>query len=120
MISPTGKGVRIDSEGSGEYGAPRGNRRHNGIDYLCDSGQDIVAPFDMFIVRVALPRTGSKLSGIQWRTQRSEGKMFYFLPDVQLINTWVGQNQVIGKAQSVSSVYGLPDMKDHIHFQVDR
>ena len=49
MISPTGLGIRNDIEGSGEYGARRGSRKHAGIDYVCKDGQNIFAPFDMKI-----------------------------------------------------------------------
>ena len=119
MISPTGKGIRNDSEGSGEYGAPRGIRLHNGIDYECTGGQDIIAPFDMLITRISNPKANSTLSGIAWQHGQSTGKMFYFKPNSSLINTFVKESDVIGIAQSVSKDYGLPNMIDHIHFQID-
>ena len=71
MISPTGKGIRNDSRGSGDYGSPRGIRVHNGIDYLCDEGQEIIAPFDMIIVRVSYPKADSSLMGIAWQKSSS-------------------------------------------------
>jgi hypothetical protein len=120
MISPTGKGIRIDSEGSGEYGASRGIRIHNGIDYLCDQGQGVRAPFGMFIKRIANPKSNSPLSGIEWTAGRSSGKMFYFKPYKQTIGQEVVEGEIIGIAQSVSKDYGLPNMLDHIHFQVDK
>lgn len=120
MISPTKKSIRIDSEGNGNYGTSRGLRRHNGVDYLCEVGQDIYAPFPMIITRVAYPKSGSKLSGIAWERGRSRGKMFYFKPDESLIGKKVKAGQVVGTAQSVSVDYGLPKMQDHIHFQVDK
>ena len=120
MITPTGKGIRVDAEGDGHYGAPRGDRVHNGEDYLCDPGQDVVAPFDMVIKRVANPKYGSPPSGIQWIKGRSSGKMFYLKPDPSLIGKAVKEGQKIGVAQSVSDDYGLPKMKDHIHFQADK
>lgn len=120
MISPTGKGIRNDSEGSGEYGASRGSRKHNGIDYLCDEGQSIVAPFDMEVTRIAIPKAGSEMSGIAWKAGRSEGRIFYFKPHDHVIGTRVKQGQEIGIAQAVSNDYGLPDMQDHVHFQINR
>ena len=121
MISPTGKGIRNDSEGSGEYGASRGpSRVHNGIDYLCDEGQDIVAPFSMVITRKAYADRDMEMTGIAWSKGKSAGKMFYFEPDMGLISTIVREGAVIGKAQSVSDYYGLPAMKNHIHFQIDK
>lgn len=120
MRSPTGKGIRSDAAGDGNYGARRGDRVHNGVDYLCDEGQDIVAPFNMRILRVANPNATTPLSGIKWAYGRSEGKMFYFKPDPTLINKNVSEGQVIGKAQSCSFHYGDPKMQDHIHFQIDK
>jgi len=119
MISPTGKGIRSDRYGSGEYGAARGTRRHNGVDYLCDVGQDIVAPFDMIIVRVAKANIHSKTSGIKWQRGKSTGIMLYFEPDQDLIGEPVKEGDVIGKAQDVSKDYGLPGMKAHIHFSIN-
>jgi len=114
MISPTGKGIRNDKEGSGEYGASRGNRLHNGVDYLCDENQIVVAPFDLIVEREAIPKAGSP-----WTRGMSKGKMFYFKPHKWLIGKGVKAGESIGIAQAVSKDYGLPRMKDHIHFQVD-
>ena len=78
MISPTGQGIRSDKEGGGHLGAPRGSRIHRGDDYICDEGQDIVAPFDLRIVRVAYPKTDLVMKGIAWEFGRSNGRMYYF------------------------------------------
>ena len=120
MISPTGKGIRIDSSGSGYYGASRGGRRHNGVDFLCDAGQIVSAPFNMEIVRISKPYHDSDLSGIVWKSGASTGKIFYFLPFEELIGLYVMEGQAIGSAQSVAEYYRTDEMSDHIHFQVDR
>lgn len=120
MISPTGLGIRVDIEGDGNYGTSRGFRRHNGIDYLCKPGQDIWAPFDMIIKRISYPKSNSSLSGIAWQKGKSTGRIFYFEPDLNLIGNAVREGDVIGIAQSVSKYYDLPNMFDHIHFQVNR
>ncbi len=44
ITSPTGLGIRNDPAGSGHYGAPRGRRKHNGLDFLCVPGQTVVCP----------------------------------------------------------------------------
>ncbi len=120
MISPTGLGIRVDSEGDGNYGASRCSRLHNGIDYLCFVGQDIVAPFDMFIDRIAKPKIRTEMSGIKWTKGKNTGRIFYFLPYNNLIGCNVKKGDVIGIAQSVSDDYNLPKMKDHIHFQINK
>lgn len=116
----TGKGIRMDSAGDGNYGAPRGDRLHNGIDFLCDEGQVVRAPCNMLIVRVAISSANKPLSGIKWKYGRSEGKIFYFEPKLSLIGTMVSKGTIIGTAQSCSFHYGDPEMLDHIHFQIDK
>ena len=120
MISPTGLGIRVDLEGDGNYGASRGTRLHNGIDYLCKKGQDVVAPFNMIITRLSLPKRNSFLSGIAWKKGKSSGKMFYFQPDESLIGKSVYEGDVIGIAQSVAMHYKLPKMLNHIHLRIDK
>ena len=119
LLSPTGQGIRNDSEGSGEYGAPRGTRLHNGLDFICAPGQEVIAPFNMKIKRVANPKAHSPMSGIEWIYGKSSGKMFYFKPDPQLIGKSVSKGDVIGIAQNVAMDYGLPNMIPHVHFQID-
>ena len=120
MISPTGFGIRVDTEGDGNYGSSRGTRLHNGVDYICYKGQDIVAPFNMIVTRLAYPKSDKVMSGIAWQKGKSTGRMFYFEPDTNLIGNPVHEGDVIGIAQSVSEYYELPGMIDHIHFQVNR
>ena len=120
MISATGKGIRVDSEGDGNYGASRGIHKHNGIDELCDEGQNIRAKFDMKIERISYPNSDMVMQGIAWSSGKSEGRMFYFIPDKYLIGKEVKEYDIIGIAQSVSKYYGLPNMKDHIHFQINK
>lgn len=128
MISPTGKGIRVDAQGDGHYGTARGTRRHRGEDYLCDEGQDIVAPFDMIVTRVSKPKADSEMTGIAWQRGKSEGRMWYFTPHASILGQSVMQGQVIGTAQSCAKDYGLAkgqvkpgkEMLDHIHFQVNK
>ena len=120
MISSTGKGIRNDSEGDGNYGARRGSKRHNGTDDLCDEGQDVVAKFGWHIDRISYPKADHIMEGIKWSSGKSNGRMFYFKPDRSLIGQDVKEGQVIGIAQAVSKYYGLPNMADHIHFQINK
>lgn len=44
LVNPTGFGIRHDSQGSGEWLAPRGGRRHRGLDFHAIAGQQVRAP----------------------------------------------------------------------------
>lgn len=115
MISPTGKGIRVDECGDGHWGSPRGAYKHRGVDFKSDFAQDIVAPFDMAIKRISKPNE-SYLSGIKFETESSNGRMWYFSPFKRVIGTKVKQGDVIGTAQALQDHYG-DKMTDHIHFQ---
>jgi len=120
MISPTGQGIRNDPEGSGEYGALRGDRLHNGVDFLCEPEHCVMAPFDMVIKRVSYPHEDHVMSGIAWVCRESSGRLWYFEPDQELIGCKVYQGDVIGFAQDISKYYNAPKMKPHLHFRITR
>jgi RHS repeat-associated protein len=47
LFNPTGTQIREqDGHGDGHYGAPRGSRKHKGIDLVTTVGQDIISPTD--------------------------------------------------------------------------
>ena len=119
MISPTGKGtIRNDAMGHGGYGSKRGSRIHKGTDYLCDPGQDIVAPISGFVVRVAKPYANEKYSGVVMKNGAMQIKMFYFEPYSDLIGNSVQQGDFVGLAQDASEKHG-PTMRPHVHLEID-
>ncbi len=127
MISPTGYGIRgDDSWGSGSFGAPRGKRLHDGVDFICTPGQKIWFPFDTgYMVRVANPYSKPGYSGCEIHAMDNGNsyicKIFYFQPDLYFIHSGengpiISQGQTIGIAQDISKKY--PDITWHIHLQV--
>jgi len=118
MISPTGKGIRRDSKGSGLWGAPRGTRNHMGVDFLCEPDQIIYAPFKMEIYRESRPYSDDhKYTGVAWRTAIMDGRMFYFVPYATVVGGTVLEDQAIGTAQNIAEKYGK-NMLPHIHFEI--
>jgi len=117
MISPTGKGPRkTDSHGNGSYGSKRGNRLHEGRDYICDPGQSVYSPISGVISRKAKPYAGEEYSGVLIRNDWCAIKMFYLRPDYNLIGKRVKKGQIIGTAQDISEKY--PGMINHIHLSI--
>ena len=127
MKSPTNTtDIRNDAAGSGYYHAPRGSRRHNGVDLSCVPEQAILAPFTGRIVREAYPYA----SDLKWRGCVMESdditiKMFYMKLNYNIIQQLrngpvpVVQGEQIGLAQDITKKYPGQGMKPHIHFQVD-
>jgi len=119
IISPTGKKtIRIDSAGSGKFGAPRGSRKHSGIDLEVEPGQPIMAPMKCLIKRKAIPYADTPYySGVLLIDGPVQIKLFYFDPDLSKIGSMVEQGEVIGVAQDISERYG-PQMIPHLHMEM--
>lgn len=118
MISPTGKPIRdYDKWGSGAYGAPRGEKSpHDGVDFICVPGQDVVAPIDGVVVRESKPYVDSPFSGLIIKGKDAEIQMFYLLPDKRLFGQKITKGEVIGKAQNIGIKYA--GITPHIHLEI--
>lgn len=117
LTNPTELGIRSDPAGSGHFGASRGGRKHEGLDFLCDPGQIIKAPIKgkMVSARPYADDTfyvGCRIWGAMWMS-----KMFYFEPYAKLVGENVLAGEAIGIAQDISQKYG-GDMKPHVHVEL--
>ena len=113
-----GQSSRVrDTWGSGQYQAPRGSRKHDGLDIKATSGQRVFAPFPGVITRVARPYandpryTGIVLEGSGEWTGYSL-KIFYL---EGLVSGGVDAGQLIGYAQDLGWKY--TNITNHIHVE---
>jgi hypothetical protein len=109
-----------DAHGSGCFGASRSGHTHQGTDFVCAQGQEVLAPFDGVLNRYANPYPNSPA----WKgaeLKNTDGtlwvKLFYFTPSIAP-GTIIQRGQVIGHAQKISDKY--PDITDHVHMEVRR
>jgi len=119
MMNPTGGSVRIDRGGNGNYGAPRGDRKHTGLDISCIPGQDFRAFCTGIIIREAFPYADDlSWKGFVFSAKRANFKVFYaeLLPD--LVGTIVQEGTVIAKAQDISLRYPGSGVTPHIHLEI--
>jgi len=116
-MTESGK-IRSDSKGDGHYLAPRGNRLHAGVDYEVTPGENIIAPFDCYMVREARPYAGEDYSGVVLQGKHIAIKVFYMEPFLYLIGKQIKAGTIIGKAQDISAKYGK-EMTPHLHVQVE-
>lgn len=115
LINPTGKGIRNDSKGLGHHGAPRGHRKHDGVDLLCEPGQSILMPVDGIIARVSMPyKDDDRWLGSLIVNPRIEIKMWYFVPN--LLGMELKAGSVIGIAQDIGEKY--EGVTPHIHLRI--
>lgn len=119
MISSTGKGIRNDGAGQGHYGAGRGRKVHQGMDDICEPGQDVVAPISGKIVRKAYPYSDKSYGGLMIQGPRMAVKLFYFKPASGIVGKQVRQGDVIGTAMDITLRYpDDEDMTPHIHREI--
>ncbi len=119
-IVATQRTRRSDIHGSGQYGAGRGSRKHQGVDVVAYPGERVFSPISGEIVRESFPYAedlsyrGLVIRGTgDWSGY--EIKIFY----VEGLNCGpVVPGSPIGFAQDLSRRY--PGITNHVHVEVRR
>jgi len=110
-----------DDYGSGEYGASRGNRTHNGVDFAVAEGTTILAPATGKVTKIGYVYSDD-MSYLYVQITDGIGahhRIFYVDPEVKLGDQVFGQVSRIGSAQNISNRYterGV--MKNHVHYEI--
>ena len=109
-----------DPAGEGHYGASRGDRTHNGIDYKCVPGAAVLSP-----VYGEISKLGYPYADLQWRyieiTDDSglHYRLFYVKPiDFLGVGSHIDEDDIIGIAQDISERYPDQGMTPHIHYEI--
>jgi murein DD-endopeptidase MepM/ murein hydrolase activator NlpD len=122
FANPTGKEPRThDSYGEGAFLASRdgGTRRHEGVDYVADAGQEVVAPMSGYVTKIGMAYAGDstlKFVEITNPALRYAVRTFYVNPDVQVGDS-VHVGQPIGTAHSLQKRYPR-GMTNHVHLEI--
>jgi murein DD-endopeptidase MepM/ murein hydrolase activator NlpD len=106
-----------DKWGEGYFGAPRGDRTHNGIDYECPPECQILSPVDGKITKHGYPY-GDDLTFryVQITTKDGYDHRLFYVEPILPIGRIVKKDTVIGFAQDLNERY--PDITPHIHYEV--
>ncbi len=122
FVNPTGQAPRAhDAYGEGAFGASRdgGSRRHEGVDFIAEAGQAVVAPVSGYVTKIGHAYAGDndlKFVEITNPAIRYAVRVFYVDPTVQVGDT-IALGRAIGTAHSLQRKY--PDgMTDHVHLEV--
>ncbi len=110
--------VAGDNSYSDDYGAPRHQGRHEGVDIMADRGTPLVAVDDTVVKRLSRVETG--LGGIWVWLQRADGTEYYYAHMSSIaagldVGTKLTAGQVIGAVGNTGDArYGAP----HCHFEL--
>jgi|SaaInlV_120m_DNA_4_1040238.scaffolds.fasta_scaffold26591_2 murein DD-endopeptidase MepM/ murein hydrolase activator NlpD len=121
LIQPPARGQ--DKQGAGYFGAPRGNRKHKGIDLSCYADSIICALRPGTVTKIGYPYPADDpkkghLRYVQITDDQNNDLRYFYVKPVVFINTVVETGQPIGSSQQLSSIY--PEITDHIHFEVKK
>lgn len=122
FANPTGHDTRkTDAYGCGEFGARRdgGSRRHEGVDFMADADQPLVAPISGYISKIGFAYPGDsvlKYVEIANPALHYTARVFYIDPQVA-VGQAVHVGQPIGFHHTLEKKY--PDgMTDHVHLEI--
>jgi hypothetical protein len=130
--NPTGRAIRgSDIYGAGQFNAPRGNRRHDGADYIAVPNQQVVTPMSGKVARISRPYAGGTdanvLSGLEIHaSDGSTCQIWYITPNANLVGRLVQAGDRIGTARTLQNRYpprptplrNAGSMTDHVHVRI--
>lgn len=123
LASPTRKILlrNLDPTGNGWYGAKRGTRKHEGVDYVTFPGEEIFACISG-VVRIGnVYRNDTKMKLVEienhFDVHHYRVQQMYVLPNVKTGDVVV-KNQRIGFSQNIAGYHNSNTMKNHCHITV--
>lgn len=110
--------IRVDDAGDGHFGAPRGDRTHRGVDYLCRPGDTVHSPCNGVVSKLGFPYADdSTWRYVEITDGRSRRHRLFYVEPLHHVGTIVKEGNVIGHAQDISLRYS-PRMKPHLHYEI--
>jgi len=111
--------LRSDPAGDGRFNAPRGARRHNGIDFECVPGRSLVGGVEGTVTKHGYCYQGDGF----WRYVQVtdfEGlhHRFFYVDPLVPVGEVVGRATGIGVAQDITLRYPGQGMLPHVHYEL--
>lgn len=122
FANPTGHEARAhDAYGEGEFGARRdgGSRRHEGVDFVAQAGQPVVAPISGYVSKIGYAYPGDqtlKFVEVTNPALKYAARVFYVVPRVQ-VGDAIAMGSPIGAAHTLQQKYP-GGMTDHVHLEI--
>jgi murein DD-endopeptidase MepM/ murein hydrolase activator NlpD len=108
--------MRNDSAGQGHFGAPRGNRTHEGVDLEVQENEPVYSPISG-VVRIGNPYAGeSRWKLVEIKNANEAVKIMYMKPSVKN-GDYVSAHSQIGVGDTISDKYQPTAMKNHLHVE---
>lgn len=110
-----------DSQGAGHYGAPRGSRKHNGIDIVCHAGEVVTCFESGGVTKLGYPYNPNDdkkghLRYVEVTVPNGDRHRYFYTGPLVDVGDSVERGQTIGSAQGLTEIY--PGITDHYHFEI--
>jgi murein DD-endopeptidase MepM/ murein hydrolase activator NlpD len=109
-----------DAMGDGSFGASRGDRTHNGIDYAAAPGSTVLSPVWGFVSKLGYPY-GDDLTYryVEITNHSKRHRYFYVAPiDGMAAGDEIQTGEPLGTVQDIAKRYSPRKMKNHIHYEI--
>jgi hypothetical protein len=112
--------IRHDQQGSGSFGSKRGTRSHDGVDLVTTPGENLYAPENGFISRVAYPYSDLSYNGFVFVGDSGNTYKVFYAKSNFFANQKIFSGEVIAQSEDISLRYlsELKPMKPHIHLEM--
>lgn len=111
----------LDKHGSGYYGAPRGSRVHNGIDYACPPESEIHPTCPGKVSKHGWAYSDPKKSDyryVQVTDVQGYNHRYFYIDAAVDLGVYVTEETVIGTAQDLTKIY--PGITNHVHYEIKK
>lgn len=108
-----------DRWGSGHWGARRGDREHQGIDYHCIPGSVCLSTVNGHVTKLGFPYADQKRSHLRYVEVTNDcghKHRFFYIKPLVTEGSQILKGNAIGIVQTLQDIY--PDISDHIHYEI--
>jgi len=111
----------FDAQGSGAYLAPRGSRKHKGVDYACKAGDLVQAVCKGKVTKLGYPYNPSDkekghLRYVQVTDIDGRDVRYFYIEPMVRIGDKVAAMDVLGRSQDLTKIY--TGITQHFHFEI--
>jgi len=112
---------KCDAWGCGHFGASRGKRDHNGIDFLAEKGSYVFSPIAGVVSKFGFPYADIKKRKFRYvEVVDKDGyrhRFMYVKPNPVLdIGSEVKVGMKLGRCQHIAEA--MPGMGNHVHYEI--
>lgn len=113
----------VDNWGRGDYGAPRGSRKHKGKDFCCAPGSEILAHKHGRVTKIGYPYDDDEdhdgkpdYTYVEIEDPRGNKCRYFYVKPLVTVGDMIATGQLIGTSQALGPKYD--GISEHVHIEV--